>query len=80
MTEPEISDGFLIDMLRERGYEVSRRGEPDLGDKIDAVGQKIDEMREAPSSPEDARQRVAEGMLKTLNASRTPWFGGDDAA
>jgi hypothetical protein len=77
----EITDGMLIDLLNERGYDVRKRGEPDLGDKIDAVGQKLDEMRAEPASPEEQRVRFAEQLRDRMNESVTPWFtpGGDDA-
>jgi hypothetical protein len=91
MPEPEISDELLINMLRERGFEVSKPAEPDLAAKVDAIGEKLDEIREVttsgteragPATPEEQRLRFAEALRDRLNASTTPWFtpGDDDAA
>jgi hypothetical protein len=78
----KISTGFLVDMLNERGYDVVKRGEPDLSDKVSEIGAKLDQMRETPATPADHERRMAEGMLKALNRSLTPWHepGGSDAA
>jgi len=80
MAEPEVSDEFLIDLLRERGYEVSKP-EADLAEKVASVERKIDEMRE-PRSPEERRYRFAEELRDRLNATRSKWYdpGGSDAA
>jgi hypothetical protein len=84
MSEPEVSDEFLIDLLRERGYEVSKPAEPDLAAKIAAVEQNIDEMGAepaAPASPEEQRVRFAEQFRDRLNASMSKWYEpGDDRA
>jgi hypothetical protein len=84
MAEPEVSDEFLIDLLRERGYEVSKP-EADLAEKVASVERKIDEMREPraePASPEERRYRFAEELRDRLNATRSKWYdpGGSEAA
>jgi hypothetical protein len=74
MTEPEVRDEALIALLRERGYEVTREPEDDLVQKVISLEGKIEEMRnQAPSSPEEERQRCAEELLDTLNRSITKW-------
>jgi hypothetical protein len=81
---PEISDELLVDMLRERGYDVEKRQETDLADlaaKVDAVEQRIAEASEAPARPEDPRVRFAEELRGRLNASMSKWYEpGDDRA
>jgi hypothetical protein len=93
MSESEIPDEMLVGMLRERGYEVTKRDEPNLSDKIDAVAGKLAEIREhaappeeeqeQPRPPRDPEQRFAEGLRDELNRAQSPWFnlsevGGDD--
>ena len=93
MSEPEIGDEMLAALLRERGYEVTKRDEPNLSDKIDAVAGNLLEIREHPDSPEDEQERpqpprdperaFAEGLRDALNKSRSRWYslggtGGGD--
>ncbi len=84
MAEPEVSDELLIDLLRERGYEVSKGPERALAEKVDAVERRIDEMSAEPAepaSPEEQRVRFAEQLRDRLNESMAPWFRpGDDRA
>jgi hypothetical protein len=92
MSEPKIGDEMLAALLRERGYEVTKRDEPNLSDKVDAVAGKLDEIREHSASPEeeqeqpqpprDPEQAFGEALLGELNRSRSRWYvlgeGGDD--
>jgi hypothetical protein len=88
----DIQDEVLIGVLKSRGYRVEKQEEPSLAEKVDDVAAKLDEMREAPHSPEeeqeqprpprDPEQRFAEGLRDALNQSRSRWFslgeGGGD--
>jgi hypothetical protein len=93
MSEPEIENEMLAGLLRERGYEVTKRDEPSLAEKVDGVAAKLDEMREQSASPEeeqeqpqpphDPEQRFAEGLRDELNRARSAWYslgemGGGD--
>jgi hypothetical protein len=93
MSEPEIGDEMLAALLRERGYEVTKRDEPSLAEKVDDVAAKLDEIRVAPHSPEEEQEQAqpprdpewafAEGLRDALDRARSPWYstselGGDD--
>jgi hypothetical protein len=80
----EIQDEVLIGVLKSRGYRVEKRDEQGLAEKVDDVAARLDEMREAPHSPEegqdqpqpprDPERAFAEGLRDALNQSRSPWF------
>jgi hypothetical protein len=83
MSESEIPDEMLVDLLRGRGYDVTKRDEPNLSDKIDTIGTKLDALREEPRSPEEEQQyRLAEQLRDHMNRSLGHWYGpgGSDAA
>jgi hypothetical protein len=79
-------------LLRERGYEVTKRDEQGLAENVDGVTAKLDAMRQRPASPEEVEQSqpprdpehaFGEALLGELNRSRTRWYvlgetGGDD--
>jgi hypothetical protein len=89
MSEPKIENEMLAGLLRERGYEVTKRDDPSLAEKVDGVAAKLDAIREHPASPEEEREHprpprdperaFAEGLLGALNQSRSPWYslGGE---
>jgi hypothetical protein len=91
MSEPEIGDEMLAALLRKRGYEVTKRDEPSLAEKVDDVAAKLDEIREAPHSPEEEQEQAqpprdperafAEGLRDAINQSRSRWYslGGTGA-
>jgi hypothetical protein len=94
MTESEIGDEMLAALLRERGYEVTKRDEEGLAEHVDGVAAKLDAIRQHPASPEEEEQEqpqpqrdpelaFAEAFRDALNQSRSPWIrleGGRDAA
>ena len=81
MVEPEVKNETLIALLEERGHTVTQQEET-LGQKVADLEDKIRELSEAPTTPEQQEQALAEQVRDHMNASLTRWHspGGDDAA
>jgi hypothetical protein len=79
LSEPEISDERLAEILRARGFDVSKReqSEPVTQEQVkDWIRQELESTAQDEEKP--AEQTFAESYRDALDRSRSRWFGEEE--